>query len=65
MTVEAIRQFCLSTGPSRALVSLEWDSIWSLNRKIIDPIAPRHWVVLMDNVYVFLSFTYNLIPARV
>ncbi|RDB21094.1 putative glutamate--tRNA ligase, cytoplasmic [Hypsizygus marmoreus] len=46
MTVEALKQFMLSQGPSQAVVSLEWDSIWSLNKKIIDPIAPRHWAVL-------------------
>lgn len=48
MTVEALTQFMLSQGPSQAVVSLEWDSIWSLNKKIIDPIAPRHWAVLKN-----------------
>lgn len=46
MTVEALTQFMLSQGPSQAIVSLEWDSIWALNKKIIDPIAPRFWTVL-------------------
>ncbi|KAF9469253.1 glutamate-tRNA ligase [Collybia nuda] len=46
MTVEALTQFMLSQGPSQAVVSLEWDSIWSLNKKVIDPIAPRHWAIL-------------------
>jgi len=46
MTVEALTQFMLSQGPSQAIVSLEWDSIWALNKKIIDPIAPRFWSVL-------------------
>jgi len=46
MTIEALTQFMLSQGPSRAIVSLEWDSIWALNKKIIDPIAPRFWTVL-------------------
>ncbi|OBZ65990.1 putative glutamate--tRNA ligase, cytoplasmic [Grifola frondosa] len=50
MTVEAIRQFMLSQGPSQAVVSLEWDSIWALNKKIIDPVAPRFWAVLKDDV---------------
>ncbi|KAF8077764.1 tRNA synthetases class I, catalytic domain-containing protein [Lyophyllum atratum] len=49
MTVEALTQFMLSQGPSQAVVSLEWDSIWSLNKKIIDPIAPRHWALLKNN----------------
>ena len=46
MTVEALTQFMLSQGPSQAIVSLEWDSIWALNKKIIDPIAPRFWAIL-------------------
>jgi len=49
MTVEALRQFMLLQGPSQAVVSLEWDSIWTTNKKIIDPIAPRHWAVVKDN----------------
>ncbi|KAH9950240.1 glutamate-tRNA ligase [Amylocystis lapponica] len=45
LTVEALRQFMLSQGPSQAIVSLEWDSLWTLNKKVIDPIAPRFWAV--------------------
>ncbi|KAF9454591.1 glutamate-tRNA ligase [Macrolepiota fuliginosa MF-IS2] len=45
MTVEALTQFMLSQGPSQAVVSLEWDSIWTHNKKIIDPIAPRLWAL--------------------
>ncbi|KAI0063442.1 glutamate-tRNA ligase [Artomyces pyxidatus] len=48
MTVEALTQFMLSQGPSQAVVSLEWDSIWALNKKIIDPIAPRFWSILKN-----------------
>jgi len=50
MTIEALTQFMLSQGPSQAVVLLEWDSIWSLNKKIIDPIAPRHWALLKDQL---------------
>ena len=41
MTVEALKQFMLSQGPSQSLVSLEWDSIWAFNKKVIDPVSPR------------------------
>ncbi|KAJ6618809.1 tRNA synthetases class I, catalytic domain-containing protein [Mycena sp. CBHHK59/15] len=40
-TVEALLQFMLQQGPSQAVLSLEWDSLWALNKKIIDPKAPR------------------------
>jgi glutamyl-tRNA synthetase len=39
----------LAQGPSQAVVSLEWDSIWTLNKKIIDPMAPRFWAIIKDN----------------
>ncbi|KAH9930661.1 glutamate-tRNA ligase [Fomitopsis serialis] len=45
MTVDALRQFMLAQGPSQAIVSLEWDSLWTLNKKVIDPIAPRFWAI--------------------
>ncbi|KIM79723.1 hypothetical protein PILCRDRAFT_823268 [Piloderma croceum F 1598] len=48
LTVDAISQFMLAQGPSQAVVSLEWDSIWTLNKKIIDPIAPRFWAIVKD-----------------
>lgn len=51
LTVEALRQFMLAQGPSQAVVSLEWDSIWALNKKIIDPIAPRFWAVAEEKKY--------------
>lgn len=53
MTIEALTQFMLSQGPSQALVSLEWDSIWTLNKKIIDPVAPRHWAIVKKNRCAF------------
>jgi glutamyl-tRNA synthetase len=54
MTVEALSQFMLSQGPSQAIVSLEWDSIWAMNKKVIDPIAPRHWAILKHQQCVLL-----------
>ncbi|KAG8948872.1 hypothetical protein FRC04_009210 [Tulasnella sp. 424] len=45
LTVEALKQYMLSQGPSQATIMLEWDGIWALNKKIIDPIAPRYWAV--------------------
>jgi glutamyl-tRNA synthetase len=52
LTVEALSQFMLAQGPSQAIVSLEWDSIWALNKKVIDPIAPRYWAIVKENMWV-------------
>ncbi|KAI0080539.1 glutamate-tRNA ligase [Panus rudis PR-1116 ss-1] len=50
LTVEALRQFMLAQGPSQAIVSLEWDTLWTLNKKIIDPIAPRFWAISKEGI---------------
>lgn len=52
MTTEALRQFMLAQGPSQNQVLLEWDSIWTLNKKIIDPIAPRYCAIASDGMCV-------------
>ncbi|KAH3900809.1 probable Glutamate--tRNA ligase, cytoplasmic [Saccharomycodes ludwigii] len=46
MTVEGLRNFVLSQGPSRNVINLEWNLIWSFNKKVIDPIAPRHTAIV-------------------
>lgn len=45
MTVEGLRNFILSQGPSRNVINLEWNLIWAFNKKVIDPIAPRHTAI--------------------
>ncbi|KAG8899848.1 hypothetical protein FRB99_006405 [Tulasnella sp. 403] len=45
LTVEALKQYMLSQGPSQATIMLEWDGIWATNKKIIDPVAPRYWAL--------------------
>jgi hypothetical protein len=52
----------LLQGPSQAIVSLEWDSIWALNKKVIDPVAPRHWAIVKNKMYVLPS--KYLLPDR-
>ncbi|KAJ7180525.1 tRNA synthetases class I, catalytic domain-containing protein [Mycena filopes] len=49
LTTEALQLFMLQQGPSQAVLSLEWDSIWALNKKIIDLQAPRFWAILTAN----------------
>ncbi|CCE61676.1 hypothetical protein TPHA_0A06020 [Tetrapisispora phaffii CBS 4417] len=41
MTIEGLRNFVISQGPSRNVINLEWNLIWAFNKKVIDPVAPR------------------------
>ena len=47
MTIDALKQFIIAQGSSRSVVFMEWDKIWSMNKKVIDPIAPRFTVIDM------------------
>jgi len=49
MQVEALKQFIIAQGSSRTVTAMQWDKIWSLNRSIIDMIAPRHTALLVTN----------------
>ncbi|KAL0114050.1 hypothetical protein PUN28_011398 [Cardiocondyla obscurior] len=42
MTVEGLKQFIIAQGSSRSVVFMEWDKIWSFNKKVIDPVAIRY-----------------------
>jgi hypothetical protein len=55
MTVEALRQFMLLQGPSQNINLREWDSIWSLNKKVIDPVAPRLWAIVEQKMYAMAA----------
>ncbi|KAK2764806.1 glutamyl-tRNA synthetase [Colletotrichum kahawae] len=46
MTIPALREFIIKQGPSRNVVNMDWNSFWNINKKVIDPIAPRHTAIL-------------------
>lgn len=50
LTVEALREYILMQGPSKNTILLEWDKLWAVNRKVIDPIAPRHTAIDTHNI---------------
>uniref|UniRef100_A0A8C5M6K6 Bifunctional glutamate/proline--tRNA ligase n=1 Tax=Leptobrachium leishanense TaxID=445787 RepID=A0A8C5M6K6_9ANUR len=50
MTVEGLKQFIAAQGSSRSVVNMEWDKIWSFNKKVIDPVAPRYTALLKSHV---------------
>ncbi|XP_049878025.1 bifunctional glutamate/proline--tRNA ligase isoform X7 [Pectinophora gossypiella] len=70
MTVEGLRQFIQAQGSSRSVVFMEWDKIWAINKKVIDPIAPRYTALETNPVPVNLksvsqsSFTVALHPKN-
>ncbi|KAM8945260.1 bifunctional glutamate/proline--tRNA ligase isoform 2-T2 [Pelodytes ibericus] len=50
MTVEGLKHFISAQGSSRSVVNMEWDKIWSFNKKVIDPVAPRYTALLKSQV---------------
>lgn len=49
MSVEGLKQFIIAQGSSKSVVFMEWDKIWSFNKKVIDPIAPRYTALEKSN----------------
>lgn len=50
MTIEALIAYVLSQGASQRELMLEWDKIWAVNKKVIDPVAPRHTAIAKDGM---------------
>lgn len=48
LTVPALRAFILSQGASRSATLMEWDKIWTVNKRVLDPVAPRHVAIGAD-----------------
>uniref|UniRef100_A0A1J3FK10 glutamate--tRNA ligase n=1 Tax=Noccaea caerulescens TaxID=107243 RepID=A0A1J3FK10_NOCCA len=56
LKIEALIQFILEQGASKNLNLMEWDKLWSINKKIIDPVCPRHTAVVEER-RVLLTLT--------
>lgn len=50
LTVEALREYILMQGASKNAIMLEWDKIWAVNKKVIDPVAPRYVALSKENL---------------
>ncbi|KAI0243480.1 glutamate--tRNA ligase, partial [Massospora cicadina] len=50
MTVDALKQYILMQGASQSTMLLEWDKLWAINKKAIDPVAPRFVALSKDNI---------------
>eukprot|EP00056_Hartaetosiga_gracilis_P007182 m.105150 g.105150 ORF g.105150 m.105150 type:complete len:1374 (+) comp12650_c0_seq2:409-4530(+) len=69
MTVEGLKQFILGMGSSRNAAQMSWDKIWATNKKVIDPVAPRHTAldalnVVSVNVTNFGETTKRSVPLH-
>lgn len=42
MTVEGLREFILAQGFSKRTIDMEWDKIWAINKKLIDPVRSKY-----------------------
>jgi glutamyl-tRNA synthetase len=56
LKIEALIQFILEQGASKNLNLMEWDKLWTINKKIVDPVCGRHTAVLKDRC-VLLTLT--------
>ncbi|EGY23588.1 hypothetical protein VD0002_g1880 [Verticillium dahliae] len=63
LTIPALREFIIKQGPSRNVVNMDWASLWALNKKVIDPIAPRH-TALIEKDLVKVTLTGADVPAE-
>lgn len=45
MSMEALREYILMQGVSQKTCTISWDKVWALNKKRIDPGAPRYFCV--------------------
>lgn len=49
MTIPALRDFILQTGPSKNINLMDWHAFWATNKKFIDPVAKRYTAVDATN----------------
>ncbi|XP_068646136.1 glutamate--tRNA ligase, cytoplasmic [Aristolochia californica] len=48
LKIEALKEFIVQQGASKNQNLMEWDKLWTINKKIIDPICPRHTAVIEE-----------------
>ncbi|KAG0454808.1 hypothetical protein HPP92_024100 [Vanilla planifolia] len=53
LKIEALIQFILQQGASKNINLMEWDKLWTINKKIIDPVCPRHTALLEERRVMF------------
>jgi len=59
LTVEALREFILGQGFSMSTNMMEWDKIWTINKRHIDPVAPRYTGITLQNQAIIELDNFN------
>lgn len=55
MTIEGLRDFMVSQGPSKNVVNMDWHTIWTMNKKVIDPLAGRYTAIDSKHVKAVIN----------
>lgn len=50
LTIEALREYILMQGASKNTILLEWDKLWAVNKRIIDPTSARYVALAGDHL---------------
>ena len=50
MSVKGLKDYIIGQGASQMQMQLEWDGIWTVNKRVIDPIAPRYWAIAEEQM---------------
>ena len=63
LAVAALREFILSQGASKNINTMSWEKLWTINKRLIDPVCPRHTAVEAGARRTLLTVTGGL-PAE-
>jgi glutamyl-tRNA synthetase len=55
LQVPALREFILNQGASKNVNLQTWEKLWTFNKRVIDPVCPRHTCVEAHKVLVTLA----------
>lgn len=50
LTPAALHDFMLKQGPSRNVVTMDWTTLWAVNKKMLDPVVPRHVAIYKKDI---------------
>jgi glutamyl-tRNA synthetase len=64
LQVNTLREFMLKQGPSRNTVTMNWTILWAMNKKLIDPVAPRHTAVMTKDAVLVTVVGASDMPVQ-